>query len=411
MLLKKIIRLSLTLFSGSFFFTATAQQAWTIYNSSSSPLPDNQVLAVAVDNSNNKWIGTPSGLAVYDDVSWTTYTTSNSGIPDNDVRSVAFDSTGNVWVGTFTGGVAKFDGTNWTVYNNTNSGLPDNYVRSLAVDGQNNIWIGTTGGLAKYDGNTWTVWNSTNSQFISENIATIAIRGNTKYIGTVNGGVVYLSDTSFTSYTIANSGLQDNTVLSMALDSAGNRWMATVGQGGMEHTINNFWFWLSPSLSQMPAWSVYGVTVDEQEDKYFATFAGLAKLSGNSWTIYNTSNSPLPDDYFRCIAKDHNNAVWAGSNSIGLVRLDEAILNYIDEADIPKQLPLYPTALRSGDNVWLQGTKDAVLMIYDQAGRLCMRANTGEGVRQLKIDLGSGMYYAAMITGRGTLHAKLVVTE
>jgi ligand-binding sensor domain-containing protein len=408
-MMDRLRRLVPALIGASFFFAAHAQQPWTIYNTSNSILPDNQVLVAAVDPANNKWVGTPGGLAIYDNISWAVYTSSNSGLPDNDVRSIAFDSTGNVWIGTFTGGLAKYNGNTWTVYNTANSGLPDDYVRALAVDGQNDLWIGTTGGLAKFDGNAWTVWNASNSQFISENITSITIRGNTKYIGTVNGGIVYLSDTSFTSYTLANSGLQDNTVLSIALDSQGNRWLATVGQGAMEHQGNN-WVWYNPNISGIPAWSVYGVITDAQDGKYFATFNGIAKLAGNAWTVYDSNNSPLIDDFLRCIVKDHNGVVWAGSNSMGLVRLDESLLNGIEEASLNTS-QFYPNIIHSGESISVRLQESSTVMIYDEAGRLCRELTLEAGAQQVLLGLAGGMYHAVIIQKEKHFSSKLVVLE
>jgi len=81
---------------------------------------------------------------------WIVYNTDNSGLPYNDVIALAIDEQGNKWIGTFNDGLAKFDGEAWTVYNTRNSGLPDNWVCSLAIDEQENIWIGTESGLAVY---------------------------------------------------------------------------------------------------------------------------------------------------------------------------------------------------------------------------------------------------------------------
>ena len=78
---------------------------------------------------------------------WINYTT--SGLPDNGILSIAIDGSGNKWIGTY-GGLAKFDGTTWTVYTTSNSGLPDNRVASITIDGSGNKWIGTDGGLAVY---------------------------------------------------------------------------------------------------------------------------------------------------------------------------------------------------------------------------------------------------------------------
>jgi hypothetical protein len=125
---------------------------WTVYDESNSGLPHNRVYALAIDGSDNIWIGTyGGGLAKFDGANvWTAYNTTNSGLPHNTILSLAIDGSNNIWVGTW-GGLAKFDGSNWTVYNTSNSGLPDEWVFALAIDGNDNTWIGTwLGGLAVY---------------------------------------------------------------------------------------------------------------------------------------------------------------------------------------------------------------------------------------------------------------------
>ena len=162
----------------------------TFYNKANSGLPDNRVLAIAIDGQGNKWIGTGGGLAKFDGVRWTVYKTSNSGLPSDVVRTIAIDEQGNKWIGTW--GVAKFDGVNWAVYNKSNSGLPSNEVNAIAIDGQGNKWIGTLGGLAKFDGVRWTVYNTWNSGLPSNLVLAIAIDGQgNKWIGTRGGLAVY----------------------------------------------------------------------------------------------------------------------------------------------------------------------------------------------------------------------------
>jgi ligand-binding sensor domain-containing protein len=47
------------------------------YNKVNSGLPDNSVLAIAVDNSGKKWICTLQGLAEFDGTAWTVYNPSS----------------------------------------------------------------------------------------------------------------------------------------------------------------------------------------------------------------------------------------------------------------------------------------------------------------------------------------------
>ena len=62
------------------------------------------------------------GLVKFDDTNWTVYDTSNSGLPINAVRCIAIDDSNNKWIGTWGGGGAKFDGIDWKVFNSSNSG-------------------------------------------------------------------------------------------------------------------------------------------------------------------------------------------------------------------------------------------------------------------------------------------------
>lgn len=39
---------------------------------------------------------------------WTTYNTSNSGLAHNDVLAITIDASGNKWFGSYGGGVSKF---------------------------------------------------------------------------------------------------------------------------------------------------------------------------------------------------------------------------------------------------------------------------------------------------------------
>ena len=125
---------------------------WNVFNTSNSPLPDNSINVIAIDDSNHKWIGTSNGLAKFDGIQWTVYTHENSGLSSNYIQDIAFDDSGNVWIATTTwdryglGGLVKFNRTTntWTIYRTENSGLPTNDLLSVAIDAEGNRWIGTT---------------------------------------------------------------------------------------------------------------------------------------------------------------------------------------------------------------------------------------------------------------------------
>ena len=213
---------------------------WTVYDTSNSGLPKNDINAIAIDASGNKWIGTNGGLAKFDGVTWTVYTISNSGLPSNYINSIAIDTSGNKWIGT-SFGLAKFDGATWTVYNDTNSGLPVYYVSSIAIDGGGNKWIGTAfGGLAKFNDATWTVYSSSNSGLPDNTVNSIDIDGSgNKWVGTWHGGLAKFNGATWSVYNTLNSGLLDNNVTSIAIEGKGNIWIGEYNGGLAVFSDNN----------------------------------------------------------------------------------------------------------------------------------------------------------------------------
>jgi ligand-binding sensor domain-containing protein len=81
---------------------------WTVYED---PL-ESWVYSLAFDAQGNLWIGTISpgiadGLAKFDGETWTVYTPENSGLPADQVLAVAVDERGNKWIGC-DGGLAVY---------------------------------------------------------------------------------------------------------------------------------------------------------------------------------------------------------------------------------------------------------------------------------------------------------------
>ncbi len=85
---------------------------------------------LAFDRQGRLWIATDEGLAVFDDGAFSYYDTSNSPLPDDQILDLAIDSTGRIYMGVGTyisnntyypGAVAEFDGTHWQIYTQASS--------------------------------------------------------------------------------------------------------------------------------------------------------------------------------------------------------------------------------------------------------------------------------------------------
>ena len=122
-------------------------------------LVSNSTTALAVDASDNVWVGTSNGVSVFSEAMvWQTNHTRmyEMPMPDtlNPVEDIVVDSKGNVWTGIYVdylvtvGGIAKFDGSTWTDYDETD-GMVGPTIRALAVDENDAIWVATSSGVTK----------------------------------------------------------------------------------------------------------------------------------------------------------------------------------------------------------------------------------------------------------------------
>ena len=318
----------------------------TYYNNANSGLPGNQVLTIAIDEDNIKWIGTrDGGLSHFDGTDWTVYDTGNSGLPSNEVLAIAIDEDNMKWIGTGGGGLARFDGTDWTVYDTENSGLASNNVRAIAIDEDNIKWIGTSGGLARFDGTDWTVYDTENSGLVSNNVRAIAIdEDNIKWIGT-SDGLARFDGTDWTVYNSGNSGLPDNYVHAIAIDEDNIKWIGT--SGGLARFDGTDWTVYDTGNSGLPRNYVYSIAIDENNIKWIGTWmGGLARFDGTDWTVYNTGNSGLPRNYIYSIVIDEDLNKWIGTvggigvyNQGGIVTGDQYIVEVPESYILQQNYP------------------------------------------------------------------------
>jgi ligand-binding sensor domain-containing protein len=375
-----------------------AQNAWTIYNSSNSLLPDNTVRSLAIDHNNTKWIGTDYGLVAWHDTTWQVYQTTNSDLPDNSIRAIYVDKQNNKWIGTFNGGVAKFDDSTWTIYDMTNSGLPDNYVKGIGVDSSGRKWFCTISGLAVFDDTSWTIYNMFNSIFMSNNVSCIHIdEQDAKSIGSYNGGLVTVSDTTWTVYTIQNSGIQDNTILSIDKDTLGNTWLGMPTGGLMALVPGGIWLWYHTGNGNIQSNSINAVKVAPDQRIWLGSQdAGLINKTGINFTSYNVSNSGIPEDFVHAVLLD-SGIVWLGTATQGLVRFDESQLTAAEEHLVEAKPFVYPNPCK-GNNLFIQSPENILkeITFYDLAGKSqpVMVSGTGRSIVTADISrLPAGIYF------------------
>ena len=132
------------------------------------------VTALLVDDQDNKWVGTSSGMSVLD--ASNSFFTQHTRMyimppPDtlNPVVDIAIDSYGRIWAAIYVGylaegGIAYWDGNQWEDLH-VSDGLAGPNVKGLTIDSQDNVWVATSTGVSKISATTSAVITDKISSF------------------------------------------------------------------------------------------------------------------------------------------------------------------------------------------------------------------------------------------------------
>lgn len=232
----------------------------------------------AFDKEGNLWIANAwinKRIKKYSfDGTWSDSSEMNSIITNFAVglNELVIDKMNTIWIGSRRNGVLVYnengDKKKALVTEPTKGSLPDPNARTVVADANNNIWIGTLKGLV--------VLNNAENIFNSNN---------------VDAEPIIILDNG-----IPKKLLGDQTINSIALDGADNKWIGT-DLGGVVQTspdgktiLKTF----NKSNSPLPSNNITKIAVDKSNEKiYFATSKGIVAFNGGV-TPYGES---LPDVY------------------------------------------------------------------------------------------------------------------
>jgi ligand-binding sensor domain-containing protein len=340
---------------------------WITYDKYNSGVPSDEVIQVEVAGDGTVWlISQPIasdiglGVTVFNGTTWHTYEEANSDLPDDNAISIALDQDDHLWVGARDGDVAEFDGAGWTVYpdptynhNSMNVVGPDtlgqmwftslynyapvlmfdgavwhhiipengcdNGVRYGAFDGNGELWLSTWAGLCRYNGTTWSRYHSGNSGILNDMVKAVTAQGQKVWLGYMDGAsvepvtVTQFDGASWVHYHKPQF-LPSGFGLGLAADDEGRKWFG-LGNKGVAVLDGETWMVYDDSNSGLPATCTTRITVDNTGHMWFAgrlCAGGLVEFDGVSW-IQHYGTGGVPDTMVRAVAVDQNNFVWAGS--------------------------------------------------------------------------------------------------
>ncbi len=271
-------------------------------------------------------------------------------------------------------------------------------------------------GLAKFDGQNWTVYNSSNSGLPENTVMSIAIDdlGN-KWIGTnggsQGGGLSRFDGTNWTTYNSGNSGLSNDYVEDIAIDGSGTLWIATYF-GGLVQFDGINWTTYDPSNSGLPGYVVRVVEVDETDTKWIGVYNyGLTKFDGMNWTTYNSVNSLLPDDMVISIAFDGNGTKWIGTfNGLAVFNENGIPVSVNENGKAENSFTVFPNPVKDQLNIELpREMKISFIEIYTMQGKVVKSQKITNNQNSIDVrDLPGGVYIIRLHTDEGEVMKKMV---
>ncbi len=308
------------------------------------------VNAIGLD-STKLWIGTSEGLEIIDLItgSETSYRKDNRNIHSltaKQIKCITIDKQGIYWIGTVGGGLNKYD-RNLNLFNYVknnpfdNKGLQDPIVKCFVENPNGTIFVGTEGsGLSLFNPTTKLFTRipipsrrgGPNGEIDVLELKTS--RTGKILIGTYGDGLISLDPRTNTfKKVLAGTNpaeLNANEIFSITCLKNGEIWTGTNGYGinilnAQLQVIKRFT--PNPVLPNDSLLPLNGYIREMLEDKdgdiWVGTHGGgIARYNPDSqrFTIYNNTNSGLPNNKIQTLWEDPEGNIWMGTFGSGVVR-------------------------------------------------------------------------------------------
>ncbi|MCL4816398.1 MAG: SpoIIE family protein phosphatase [Flavobacteriales bacterium] len=301
---------------------------------------DNDVLTSGIikciteDKSGNLYLGTESGLYIYNHTSKKTehYTEGSNGLKNNRVFSVLIDIENNVWVGTFGGGLHLFqkETKKFIQYLDV---LPSGnllkeesvFIRSLFQDKFGNLWVGTGGaGLQQFN-----IKSRKFNEFVDPGSGkAVGIyhinqsEDDRLWIASMDGLFIYdFATKEFTHYYHEEDNpysLSNNRIRFVLIGKNNINWIGTDGMGinVYKKLSNQFKHYTKNNRDSLPLVGneVMAFCEDSEENIWIATLDGISVCDKNKKVIKNYRlNENKIHDRILSLHVDREGLIWIGS--------------------------------------------------------------------------------------------------
>ena len=326
------------------------------------------------DKNKNIWIATDSGLVKYNKFKdeFNVYKKGKfdrNGLTDNLIFCIMEDKSGLIWLGTYSG-VSIFDPkTNINYYkhnldNEDNISIADNMVSGIYKDNDGLVWVGTnTEGVTVLDREkNKTYYIKEKDGLTSNKVYDIKGNDNLIVISTDNGiNLIDKKKKSFKTYNKKN-GLEHSNVRSILIDNE-NLWLGTTEGVVILNTVTNKFVDISYISDKYKIEDrLNGCIYKDKSGTYWIGYfldGGLLKLDSKNkstklYRMNKNNNKSISNNSIRTINEDSRGNLWIGTNN-GLNKFNpktEEFEVYTKEDGLPNNT-IYGIVIDKKDHIWV----------------------------------------------------------
>jgi hypothetical protein len=293
---------------------------WVWFNENNSGLNSNYVAAIFEDRNGYYWISNGSSLRNYYNGEFSIFDSTNSPLNGISIHDVSETDDGKLLFGTGKNGIYILSNNSWDSLNTSNAPLPDNFIYRVTVDNQNRYWLGIPNyGIAVYDNGNWIIYDDQNSfQGIGDLNFIEVDSSNNIWVGTDFFGLYYYNGNGWIKAIGGQfSGGPNQAITALIIDPGNKKWATINMQSGESKiaeslTDTSFVYYDSTDWGfSFTLFSYDGAVIDQNNIKYFGTTNGLLIFDNGNWQFLDSSNSPVPYNWFReGLVDSRNNKVY-----------------------------------------------------------------------------------------------------
>lgn len=303
------------------------------YQSDSLPLSNTEIIALALDSRERLWIGTRSGLYIFERTTGSLRRIDFDGlIASEAITALYISQNDRVFIGTRNKGLLLCDLQFTILTHLTAPSITDNTISAIYEDSRKQLWIGTpTRGINKWEieSNTITHYTTANSSLTDNSVRCFAEHNTNLIIGTFNGLSILNQQTGtitrYNNFDVREGSLSHFSVYSLCVDKVGTLWVGTYS-GGVNYynPLNNRFTFYHPQNSPNELFGIFGTLIYHQPEGclWIATEGGgLLQFDPQKKTFCNYLMENTPKDQ-----RAHNQNIikaltldgayiWCGTNN------------------------------------------------------------------------------------------------